>query len=135
MIVAPVINYQSLFESAPGLYLILDPALHILTASEAYLNATMTQLPVIRGRYIFDVFPDNPDDPGATGESNLHASLKNVLASGELHTMAVQKYDIRRPDGSFEERYWSPLNKPVFDSEGRLQYIIHRVKTSPYLCR
>ena len=128
MIVAPEINYQSLFESAPGLYLILDTDLHILTASEAYLNATMTELPVIRGRYIFDVFPDNPDDPGATGESNLHASLKNVLASGTLHTMAVQKYDIRRPDGSFEERYWSPLNKPVFDSGGGLQYIIHRVE-------
>ena len=128
MIVTPEINYQRLFESAPGLYLILDQNLHIITASKAYLDATMTDLAVIRGRYLFDVFPDNPEDPDATGESNLHASLKNVLSSGTPHSMAVQKYDIRRPDGSFEERYWSPLNRPVFNGEGVLEYIIHRVE-------
>ncbi len=45
--------------------------------------------------------------------------------------MAVQKYDIRRPDaesGGFEERFWSPLNSPVFGSEGELAYITHRVE-------
>ena len=45
--------------------------------------------------------------------------------------MAVQKYDIQRPasqGGGFEERYWSPLNSPVLDKEGNLQYIIHRVE-------
>src|SRR5262249_42438700 len=47
------------------------------------------------------------------------------------HTMAVQKYDIRRPadeGGEFEERHWSPLNSPVFDAAGEIQYIIHRVE-------
>jgi signal transduction histidine kinase/ActR/RegA family two-component response regulator len=45
--------------------------------------------------------------------------------------MAVQKYDIRRPQeegGGFEVRYWSPLNTPVVDDAGRLAYIIHRVE-------
>ena len=41
--------------------------------------------------------------------------------------MAVQKYDIRRPDGIFEERYWSPVNKPVLDEKGELVYIVHSV--------
>ena len=30
-------------------------------------------------------------------------------------------------DGSFEERYWLPLNKPVFDEANELAYIIHCV--------
>jgi signal transduction histidine kinase len=43
----------------------------------------------------------------------------------------VQKYDIRRPEtdgGGFEERYWSPVNSPVFGSDGEIVYIIHRVE-------
>lgn len=45
--------------------------------------------------------------------------------------MAVQKYDVRRPEsegGEFEERYWSPTNPPVLDAQGALVYIIHRVE-------
>ncbi len=45
--------------------------------------------------------------------------------------MAVQKYDIRRPEdegGGFEERFWSPLNSPVLAPDGRIRYIIHRVE-------
>jgi signal transduction histidine kinase/DNA-binding response OmpR family regulator len=45
--------------------------------------------------------------------------------------MAVQKYDIRKPEsegGGFEERYWSPVNTPVFGPDQRVLYIIHRVE-------
>lgn len=44
--------------------------------------------------------------------------------------MAVQKYDIKRPDsegGGFEERYWSPVNVPMIGSDGRVDLIIHHV--------
>src|SRR5690606_17641572 len=44
------------------------------------------------------------------------------------HRMALQKYDIRTPGGQFEERFWDPLNSPVFDEHGRLIYLIHRVE-------
>jgi PAS domain S-box-containing protein len=45
--------------------------------------------------------------------------------------MALQKYDIRRPESEgdgFEERYWSPLNTPVLDGSGEVRYIIHWVE-------
>lgn len=42
--------------------------------------------------------------------------------------MAVQKYDIRKTDGTFEVRYWSPMNKPVLDSHNEILYIIHRAE-------
>jgi PAS domain S-box-containing protein len=122
------VSYRLLFESAPGLYLILLPDLTIVAVSNAYLEATMTRRDEILNRHLFDVFPDNPDDPNATGVSNLRASLMMVLETRKPHTMAVQKYDIRRPDGSFEERYWSPLNKPVLDATNKVLYIIHRVE-------
>ncbi|MGC4036687.1 MAG: PAS domain S-box protein [Chitinophagaceae bacterium] len=122
------INFQSLFESAPGLYLVLKPDFTIVAVSDAYLDATMTRREAIIQKGLFEVFPDNPDDPEATGVSNLRASLNSVVRNKVANTMAVQKYDIRRPDGSFEERYWSPLNKPVFNGSNEVAYIIHRVE-------
>jgi signal transduction histidine kinase len=115
-------------EQAPWLYLILDPSFRIVAASDAYLDATMTQREQLIGRDIFDAFPDNPADPQATGVSNLRASLERVCARRKPDVMAVQKYDIRRPSGEFEVRYWSPANKPVLDDHGELRYIIHRVE-------
>ena len=124
-------DFRLLFEGAPGLYLVLTPDLKIVAVSEAYLRATMTKRAEIIGRALFDVFPDNPDDPAATGVANLRASLDRVRAQRVPDTMAVQKYDIRRPEsegGGFEERFWSPTNSPVLDANGELAYIIHRVE-------
>lgn len=119
---------RSVFESLPGLYLVLTPDFKIVSASDAYLQATMTTREGIIGRGLFEVFPDNPDEPDATGETNLRASLARVLEQGVSHTMAIQKYDIRRPDGVFEERYWSPINSPVLGADRKIQYLIHRVE-------
>src|SRR5690242_2265520 len=123
-------DFQSLFEDAPGLYLVLSPKLKIVAVSNAYLKATMTNRDDILGKGIFTVFPDNPDDPSATGVSNLRTSLYRVIENKEPDAMAVQKYDIQRPKsegGGFEERYWSPLNTPILTDKGDLTYIIHRV--------
>ena len=125
------VDFRALFEAAPGLYLVLDPELRIVAVSDAYLAATMTRREEIMGRGMFEVFPDNPEDPEATGVSNLSASLDRVRRQKGPDTMAVQKYDIQRPEkegGGFEERYWSPKNTPVLDEEGELAYIIHRVQ-------
>lgn len=120
--------FETLFESLPGLYLVLAPDLKIIAVSDAYLKATLTRRDEIIGRGLFEVFPDNPDDPTATGVSNLHASLDRVRQTSAVDTMAIQKYDIKRPDGTFEERYWSPINSPVFGVDRRIEYIIHRVE-------
>jgi len=107
---------------------VLDPELRIVAVSEQYLRDTMTDRQSILGRDLFDVFPDNPDDERATGEGNLRTSLERVSATRTVDTMAVQKYDIRRPNGEFEVRYWSPVNAPVLSPDGSLRYIIHRVQ-------
>ena len=131
MSIIPGTDYRALFEAAPALYLVLTPDLRIAGASDAYLSATMTTRDGIAGRNIFEAFPDNPDDPEATGVRNLRASLERVLETRQGDAMAVQKYDVRRPPeegGGFEERYWSPFNSPVLDDYGELVYIIHRVE-------
>ena len=73
---APAPDFQLLFESAPGLYLVLGPDLTIVAVSDAFLDATMTERSRVVGRHIFDVFPDNPDDPTDRGRAQPRASLR-----------------------------------------------------------
>jgi PAS domain S-box-containing protein len=122
------VDFQRFFEATPGHYLVLGPDFTIVAVNDGYLRATMTQRDQILGRGLFDVFPDNPADGSATGVGNLRASLLRVLETGKSDTMAVQKYDVRRPDGKFEERYWSPLNSPVLGPDGKIAYLIHGVE-------
>jgi signal transduction histidine kinase len=131
MMDSDTLNYKELFRRLPGLFLILTPRFIIADASEAYLNATMTKRNEIVGRGLFEVFPDNPEEVDATGVSNLNQSLAWVLKEKKPDTMAVQKYDVAKPaeeGGEFEVRYWSPINAPLFNSEGEIEFIIHRVE-------
>src|SRR4051794_41140678 len=108
-------DYRELFRGLPGAYLILatDPDFTIVDASDSYLAATLQQRDQIVGRPLFEIFPDNPADRSSDGVSNLRASLQRALARKQPDTMAVQKYDIQTPAGTFEERYWTPVNAPL----------------------
>ena len=131
-------DFRALFEAAPGLYLVLEPDFTIVAASHAYCRATLTTRDALLGRDLFEVFPDNPGDPSASGTRNLRASLDQVLRLRQPDAMAIQRYDIRRPEdegGGFEERYWSPLNAPVLSADGRVGWIIHRVEDVTELVR
>lgn len=84
-------DFKKIFENVPGLYLILDTGFTIVAVSDAYLKATLTQREKILHKGIFEVFPDNPDDPDATGVKNLNASLNKVLQNKKADSMAIQK--------------------------------------------
>jgi signal transduction histidine kinase len=125
------LDFRLLFDSSPDVLLVLlpdSPRFTMVAATEARLRVTHTTREQTLGRGLFEIFPDNPDDTEATGTSNLRASLERVLATREPDTMAVQKYDIRGPDGSFISKYWSPKNIPVLGAGGEVLYILHRVE-------
>ncbi len=125
--------FRLLFESSPHPYLILRPDkdFTIVAVNDRYLAVTGTNRAAILGRPLFDVFPDNPNDLSGSGVSDLRASLQHVVRDGVQDIMGIQKYDISRAGDAvegFEIRYWSPINTPVFSSDGRLSYIIHHVE-------
>lgn len=121
-------DFRKLFESVPGLYLVLLPDLTIVAASDAYLKATLTTREEITGKYLFDAFPDNPDDPAGSAAMHVNVSLKYVLKNKAANSLPIQRHDIRRADGTFEERYWSPVNIPVLNAANEVAYIIHRAE-------
>ncbi|MFJ5309276.1 ATP-binding protein [Streptomyces sp. NPDC088350] len=121
-------DFRLLFDSSLSPLLILSPDFTIVEVNRAYLAATRTERTIV-GRRIFDVFPDNPDDPSADGVANLRRSLESVVATGRKDTMALQRYDIPTGEaGGFAERYWSPVNSPVLDGDGHVTHLIHRVE-------
>lgn len=125
------LDYQAILQLMPDSCAILNPQFIILEVNKAYLDATMMQREDIIGHNIFEVFPDNPSDPQATGVNNLRNSLERVLNNKTSDTMAIQKHDIRLPKsvgGKFEERYWSTINTPLLGSKSEVQYIIHCVQ-------
>ncbi len=125
------LDFRRLFEAMPALVLVLDPDLTIVAASDAYLRATGTDRDVIMGRSVFEVFPDDPADPDATGTTDLQASLLRVREHRAVDVMPILKYAIEQPGsdgGGFVSRYWAPVNAPVYDPDGELAWIVNRVE-------
>ncbi|MEY9874456.1 serine phosphatase RsbU (regulator of sigma subunit) [Streptacidiphilus sp. MAP12-33] len=124
------IDYQAVFQALPGMVALLTPDLVYTDANEDFVANSGRSREELIGRYLFDVFPDNPNDHAASGTRNLEASLRRVLATGERDTMALQRYDVQSTEhpGEWEERFWSPINAPVLDAEGRVVLLVHRVE-------
>ena len=132
------LDFKLLFEASPDILLVLlpdAPRYTMVGGTRARFAATLTTPEQTIGRGLFELFPDNPDDPGASGTANLRASLDRVVATRTADTMAVQKHDIRGPDGVFQAKYWSPRNLPVLSDRGELLYILHRVEDVTALVR
>ncbi|MEU7426270.1 SpoIIE family protein phosphatase [Streptomyces sp. NPDC040750] len=131
------IDYAAVFQALPGAVALLTPDLVFADANIAFLRQAGRSREQVVGRYLFDVFPDNPRNPSASGPRNLEASLRAVLANREIDTMDLQRYDVesaQRP-GQWEERYWSPVNAPVFAPDGHVALLIHRVEEVTELLR
>ncbi|MEU8844377.1 SpoIIE family protein phosphatase [Streptomyces roseus] len=132
-----VIDYATVFRLLPGMVALLTPDLVYADANEEFLHSSGRTRDQLIGRYLFDVFPDNPNDPSANGIRNLAASLQRVVETGERDAMALQRYDVESAErpGEWEERYWSPVNAPVFDDDGRVVLLVHRVEEVTELIR
>jgi signal transduction histidine kinase len=122
-------EFQRIFEQAPSRMLVVVPSapFEITAVSDSYLDVTLTRRDIV-GRPMFDVFPDNPRDPSATGVRNLIASFERALAGRTSDVMPVQKYDIRDRSGNFIEKHWTPCNTTVVGDDGTRLAIVHRVE-------
>lgn len=124
------IDYAAVLQALPSMVALLTPELVYVDANEEYLRGSGRSREQLIGRYLFDVFPDNPHDPGASGARNLYASLQRVLSTGERDAMALQRYDVQSTErpSEWEERYWSPVNAPILGPDGQVVLLVHRVE-------
>jgi PAS domain S-box-containing protein len=127
----PPAIYKTVFHRSPvGEYLLSPtPEAMILAVNDTFLSASGRTREELVGVSLFTAFAADPDDPADTGVAALKRSLARVVSTGKPDTLAAQRYPIRitLDDGSerYEERYWSAVNTPIFDSEGHLVCIAH----------
>ena len=122
-------HLSRIVDGLPGKLVVLTPINYTVVAvSDEYAGAVKLTRDNIIGRGFFELFPDDPSDPKADGSSNLKMSFQRVEAMRVADTMSLQRHPLRQPDGTFEERFWLPTNKPVLDAQRNIIYIIHSVE-------
>ncbi|SEM10314.1 Two-component sensor histidine kinase, contains HisKA and HATPase domains [Xaviernesmea oryzae] len=117
-------DFAAILHGMPQPYLVLDAGLVIVDASDAYLALTSRTRDDIVGRGILEAFPENPDAMGTVEQGPLEVSLRHVLATRKAHEMAAIQYDIPRPGGGFQQKFWTPVHTPVLGPDGEVKYII-----------
>ncbi|WP_433917162.1 PP2C family protein-serine/threonine phosphatase [Streptomyces sp. NBC_01744] len=129
----PGIDYHAIFEASPSAMLVLNSVFVILDANPSYQNLVGRTRDELMGRYVFDAFPQ---DDGSEMEDQ-KASMRRVLESRAQDVAGPIRHDLEEPDrpGVFAERYWSPINAPVLDSDGQVALIVHRLEEITDLVR
>jgi PAS domain S-box-containing protein len=127
------VNFATLFEFAPGCCIVLLPneQFTVVAVNQAYLRATHTSRGEILGKGLFEIFSSSVYQGASAASANIRASLNTVLSTHEIHTLAVQQYDLPRAgssSGETEEHYWNITNKPVLNASGATEYILHEIE-------
>ncbi len=119
---------ERIFNAVPANYAAYDLDWNIAAITDASLATVDRAREDGIRRNQFDAFPDNPDDPDAAGNATMLGAFERVLEEKRGHVLPITRNDIADADGVFRERYWRPLNEPVFDESGQIKYVIHGVE-------
>jgi signal transduction histidine kinase len=134
---APSLDYRALFESARGRYLVIDPALVVVAASDGYLDARGAAREDVVGRSILSLFQEHGDDH-AHSVDKLGDSVRRVLSGARSDFLPMDAYDLPRPraaGGDVERRFWVVFHAPVFAPDGDVSHVLHAAEDVTDLVR
>ncbi|AKF07443.1 PAS domain-containing protein [Sandaracinus amylolyticus] len=115
------------FRLSPNAYMVLDRDLRYVAANDAYLRETASRLEDLVGKYVFDLFPNVPDDPNDASRQRLRRSLEKAVRTGETDVLAFLPYRVPTltPSGPVvEQRFWSATHTPLKDARGQVAYVL-----------
>ncbi|CAM5312019.1 MULTISPECIES: ANTAR domain-containing protein [Streptomyces] len=82
---------SQLFLVTTAPYVVLDTELRIRAANPAYLRVTGRTRDDLIGAFVFDAFPDNPEDPTAIGVLTAARGISTDDAAVWLRTTAASR--------------------------------------------
>lgn len=122
------VDVPSILRSFPGMHIYLSPDFTILEASDDYLAATFTTRDFLLGKNLFEAFPANHQTGQSESREAIQQSLQDTVTHKQPHTFTqVQRYDLKNPQGEYQEKYWQLKTQPVLDAAQNVQYLIHSV--------
>lgn len=119
-------DYKLLFRSVPATCILFNTDYTILEATDLYLQMTMRKREDIVGKNVFEAFPDNPDDASSRNAAPLKVSIDKAMQTRQADRMVSLRYDIPKPDGGFDIRFWDVIHTPVTDSEGKVLFVTQK---------
>ncbi|TCW29096.1 response regulator [Gulbenkiania mobilis] len=124
----PHTNYEKIFRLSPNPYMLLTADLRFVDMNDAYLRVTGNRRREdLVGQPLFEVFPNDPDDPNNEPARQLLASLQRVLDERRPDHLALIRYAVPRQTGSgevLEERFWSATHTPILGETGEVRFIL-----------
>ena len=95
--------------------MLLDRDFRIRGVNAAYEAISMRQRDQLLGERVFDLFPDDPNDPQASGSSQLAVSIESAMRLRGTDTMPIGRYDITDPQNPdvFLPKLWTWSNTSV----------------------
>ncbi|MFC3227434.1 PAS domain-containing protein [Marinibaculum pumilum] len=121
MIQTDDIAFDILFEAAPNPYVLMDASFRLVWMNQAYLQVTMRTRDELVGRNMFEAFPS---DPASESHRQLRTSLERVVQTRSADQIPLIHYAIPRPDGGFDERFWSATHTPLLGDDGAVRLIL-----------
>ena len=131
----PLLDYQRIFDAMPGMCLILDPKFNIIAQNAEHAKATLSTGKEVIGKFLFEIFPDNPGDSNADGVAQVRQSLIRVMETLKQDVIPIIRYDVKPKFGEYDERYWAITNTPILGPDGFVQWIINRADDVTELVR
>lgn len=105
--------WQVFFDASPFATLMLTPDLRLIGCNIEHVRNSGVTSDAMRGRFMFDVWPKNPEETGPDTESMIRKSIARAIETRQADEMPIQKHDLSRDDGSFEPRYWRIIHSPI----------------------
>ncbi len=118
----------AVFDAMPVAVLVFDRDLVMVHANPAYLEAVGRELSEIAGRFVFDVFPDDPDSSGPSQASDLRRVMLGAVDLGRTQRLVEYPYDIPNQHGGFDRRLWNVTEVPIAGPDGRTELVVHHTE-------
>lgn len=109
--------------------MLLDRDLRIRGANTTFEAYSLRQHDEMLDEFIFDVFPDNPNDPQASGSSEVLASVESAMRRRGTDTLPIYRYDLADPQNLdvFLPKLWRCSNTYVDDDGDEQSGVLVRV--------
>ncbi|NNF90137.1 MAG: PAS domain-containing protein [Boseongicola sp.] len=111
------LDFEAIFEDSPVPKMVLDDGLCFVAANAAYLEMVGKRREDLIGRYVFDAFPDDPEQIERMLEI-FRRTLKGERPAFEEIPFAIEK------DGIVTDHWWSLHHAPMKGPSGEIEYLI-----------
>lgn len=111
------LNFEAILMDAPIPMMVLDRQLKFVMANDAYLAMVSKAKDELIGRYVFDVFPEEPDRVEAMVE------IFQKVFEGERPVFKEIPFTLE-VDGKQVEHWWTASHAPVPGADGSIKYLV-----------